>query len=185
MLRLIDRRKMDKKEEKWVKEAIKGSDRAFAKLVKTYTGMIFKLTYDLTGNFEDAKDLTQETFTRAFININGFSGNSKFSTWLYKIAYNRSIDFLRKRSKIKTGLNESKFHAQEDKNKVLYTDKQEAIESALTNLTQNQKTAVVLYFYHGFSLKEIGEVLGCAHSTARVHLFRGLKKLKKELKDFK
>ncbi|MCD6115822.1 sigma-70 family RNA polymerase sigma factor [bacterium] len=176
---------MKQKEEKWINEAVQGSNRAFAKLVKIYTGMIFKLTYNMTGNLEDAKDITQETFTRAFINISSFNRKSKFSTWLYRIAYNKSVDLLRKKSRINTGLDESKFNIPENSSKKFYTGKQDAIEKALGTLTQNQKTAVVLYYYHNCSLKEIAEVLGCAHSTARVHLFRGLKKLKKELKDFK
>ena len=87
---------MGQGDEKWVRKAQEGSRSAFDKLVYRYVDRIFHLLYDLTGNHEDAQDLTQEAFLRAFLNIRRYRGEAKFSTWLYRIAYNVGIDFKRK-----------------------------------------------------------------------------------------
>jgi RNA polymerase sigma-70 factor (ECF subfamily) len=180
---------MGRDDEKWVSKAQEGSKKAFDRLVRKYAELIFHLLYDLTGNYEDAQDLTQETFLRAFINIRKYRGDAKFSTWLYRVAYNLGIDFMRRR---KRGL-EVDWESQERKGVLErfdpsdgkgYTGEREAIEGALKTLTQSQRMAVVLHYYHGFQMREIGEVLGCSEGTVRVHLFRALRRLRKQLKDY-
>lgn len=176
-------------EDKWVRLAQQGSRRAFDKIVRLYTPRIFRLLYDLTGNYEDAKDLTQEAFMKAYVNVNRFRGEAKFSTWLYRIAYNVAVDYKRKDRKMVRVDWESQEKAASLKSydpseSGIYTGSHEAIETALQKLTPSQRTAVVLNYYHGFRMREIGDILGCSESTARVHLFRALKKLKDELKDF-
>ena len=172
---------MMKSEEKRIRENQNGNKKLFAGIVKKYTGMVFKLIWDLTSNIEDTKDLTQETFSRAFININSFQFKSGFSTWLYEIAYNCTMDFLRKNARISTGLEENNFQSTGNSPDYDSERKTKSLNAALSTLPEKQKIAVVLHFYHQISLKEVGEILGCSHSTARVHLFRGLKKLRQEL----
>lgn len=175
--------------EKWVRKAQEGSRRAFDKLVLRYIKRIFRLLYDITGNYEDAQDLTQEAFLRAFLNIRGYRGDAKFHTWLYRIAYNVGIDFERRSRR----LSRVEWDSQRQKRTVgpfdpakngEYTGEREAIEAALQTLTQPQRLSVVLFYYHGFRMREIGEILGCSEGTARVHLFRALRRLRKELRDY-
>ena len=176
-------------DQKWVRRAQDGSRKAFDRLVREYVPRIFRLLYDMTGNYEDAQDLTQEAFMKAFTNLKGYRGDAKFSTWLYRIAYNVAIDFLRKDRKMqRTGWDSQEKIASlktyDPSNSGTYTGESDAIAKALQNLTHPQRTAVVLNYYHGFRMKEIAEVLGCAEATARVHLFRALRRLKDELGDY-
>ena len=173
--------------EEWVRKAQEGSKKAFNKLVQKYVELIFHLLYDITGNYEDAQDLTQETFLRVFTNIRQYRGDAKFSTWLYRIAYNVGIDFKRRKRMVynqefqeqKMILN--RFSSNEGAE---YTGKTEAIDAALQRLTRPQRMAVVLHYYHGCRMREISEIVGCSEGTVRVHLFRGLRRLRDELKDF-
>ena len=91
---------MGRDDEKWICMAQEGSRKAFDRLVQEYVARIFRLLYDMIGNYEDAQDLTQETFIRAFLNIRQYRRAAKFSTWIYRIAYNVAIDFKRRDSRI-------------------------------------------------------------------------------------
>jgi len=180
---------MSQEDEKWVHQVRKGSKKAFDKLVRKYAPLIFHLLYDMTGNYEDAEDLTQETFLRAFVNLSGYRGEAKFSTWLYRIAYNIGIDFRRKDKKIsRVDLDpqDEKMSLRwfDEKGFKGYTGEEEAIESALKKLTQPQRMTVILNYYHGFRMREIGEILGCSEGTVRTHMFRALRRLRRELKDY-
>lgn len=180
---------MGRDDDKRVLLAQKGSRRAFDTLVLEYTPRIFRLLYDLTGNYDDAKDLTQEAFLKAYMNIEKFRGEAKFSTWLYRIAYNVAVDFKRKDGKMlktdwKSQGKSASLMSYDPSETGVYSGRKEAIDAALQKLTPSQRTAVVLNYYHGFRMREIGEILGCSESTARVHLFRALRRLKDELKDF-
>lgn len=180
---------MGQDDEKWVHHVQNGSKRAFDKLVKKYAPLIFHLLYDMVGNYEDAEDMTQETFLRAFMNIDQYRGDAKFSTWLYRIAYNIGIDFRRKGKRISRADWESEkekvaLHWFRERKDEGYTGVGEAIESALKKLTQPQRMSVILNYYHGFRMREISEILGCSEGTVRTHLFRGLRRLRKELRDY-
>ena len=179
---------MIKETQKWVRGAQKGSRKDFDRLVRRYTGPIFRLVYDMTGNYEDAQDPTHHTSIKAFSNIKGYRGDAKFSTWLYRIAYNAAIEFLRRAGKkirdLENGLPRAAVAMDLD-SRDLQFDEKEQIQKALQKLTPSQRTAVVLKYYHGMRMKEIGDVLGCSEATARVHLFRGLKHLRSELKAIK
>jgi RNA polymerase sigma-70 factor (ECF subfamily) len=175
---------MAKDSEKWAEKARAGSKKAFEKLVKRYTPFIFRFLYDLTGSYEDARDLTQDTFLKAYTRLHTFRGDAKFSTWLYKIAYHLGIDYKRSsKRRSSTAMDERTIPAQSNMPAV-DTDEREAMEKGLKDLTHSQRTAVVLHYYHQFRMREIGEILGCSESTVRVHLHRALHNLRKALKDF-
>jgi RNA polymerase sigma-70 factor (ECF subfamily) len=179
---------MKDKDEKWIKKAQEGSKQAFNKIIQDNIPTIFHLLYDMTGNYEDAQDLAQETFIKAFLKIGQYSSKAKFSTWLYRIAYNVAIDFQRKKKRVSNGnlenLYQKKGHFKNGhlSDKMEYSGENEAIESALSKLTDAQRMAVVLHYYHGFKTREIGEMLGCSEGTARVHLFRAIRHLRKDLR---
>jgi RNA polymerase sigma factor (sigma-70 family) len=171
--------------EKWVNKARAGSRSAFDRLVKRYSPLIFRFLYDLTGNYEDARDLTQDTFLKALTGLGNFRGDSKFSTWLYKIAYHLGIDFKRSR-KHRSGVtvDEKLEIFVEPQPEAVDPDARAAMENGLARLTHAQRTAVVLHYYHQRRMREIGEILGCSESTVRVHLHRAMNHLRKELKEF-
>ena len=172
--------------EQWVKMARAGSRKAFDRLSKRYTPFIFRFLYDLTGNYEDARDLTQDTFLKAYTGLGNFRGDSKFSTWLYKIAYHLGIDYKRSarhRSGVTVDETSEKFMKDTEPEPV-DPDTRSAMEKGLKKLTPPQRTAVVLHYYHQCRMREIGEILGCSESTVRVHLHRAMNHLRKELKDF-
>ena len=173
----------------WVDLAQNGSKKAFDELIKEYADFIFHFLYDMTGHYEDAKDLTQDVFLRAYKHIHQYRGDAKFSTWLYRIAYNLGIDYCRKRKRIKqvdivTNENEISQNLSGGRDPESHIGMGEAIEKALQKLTHMQRTSVVLHHYQGFSMREVGDVLGCSESTARVHLFRALRHLRRLLKDY-
>jgi RNA polymerase sigma-70 factor (ECF subfamily) len=175
-------------EEKWVGKAKAGSRRAFDQLVKIYTAPVFRYMLDMTRHYQDAQDLTQEVFLRAYLHIKRFRGDSRFSTWLYRIAHNISMDYFRKKKRMRQeSLNSQGMQIAERgirSGEAGYSGEKEAINKALAGLPDSQRSAVVLNVYHGFRMREIAEILGCAEATARVHLFRGLQNLRKQLKDY-
>ncbi len=170
--------------ESWIEKAQRGSKSAFNKLVKKYTAPIFRLLYDMTGNYQDSQDLAQETFLRAYLKIKQYRGEAKFTTWLYRIAHNIAIDYLRGRRTVSVQGNEQWIESQKaGRDEKEYTGESELLEKALKTLVPSQRSAVVLHYYHGMKMKEIGDLLGCSEATARVHLFRGLNHLRVILKD--
>ncbi|MFC1502255.1 RNA polymerase sigma factor [bacterium] len=178
---------MNSNDEKWIKKAQQGSRHAFDKIIQNNIQSIFRLLYDMTGSYEDAQDLTQEAFLRAFLKIKQYSGKARFSTWLYRIAYNIAIDFQRQKKRYSNGDWTLQYDSTLLKNNLLqkeeaYSGENEEIETALTKLTGPQRMAIILHYYHGFKAKEIGEILNCSEGTIRVHLFRAIQHLRKELR---
>ena len=176
-------------DEKWIKKAQNGNRNAFDNLIKKYSPRIYYLLLDMTSNTEDAQDLTQETFLKAFQKIGGYRSEAMFSTWLYRIAYNIGIDFARRKKRRRSvGLDHFMMKKTPDNNEYKSNGidiwEKEAVTGALKKLTHSQRAATILYYYHGFRMKEIGEILGCREATARVHLFRALGRLRLQLKDY-
>ena len=180
---------------KLVQAAKSGSRLAFGKLVKKYERKVFYLAFDLVHDYEDAKDIAQEAFIKSFEKLQQFEERAQFSTWLYRITVNLAMDQHRRRKRRPHDSLEDNIHEIERQKRVeqaeegqrseleLQTSAQRAqIEKALAHLSENQRVATVLKYFHQKSSKEIAEVLGCSESTARIHLFRALKNLKKHLK---
>jgi RNA polymerase sigma-70 factor (ECF subfamily) len=166
-----------------VRFAKHGNKAAFGKLVRKYRDPILDLIFDYLRDFDQAKDVAQDVFVKAFRNIRDFEEKSLFSSWLYRIAVNSAYDALRTRSRQKKEplnlyLQNKEF--QTDPNNEYILD--DSIIKAIEKLSENQHAAVVLRYFHKKSIQEIAEVLDCAESTARIHLHRGIQKLQKVLK---
>ena len=179
-----------------IKKAKKGDKGSFGKLVKMNQRSILYLAYDLVGNYEDAKDLAQEAFIRAFEKLDQFEERSQFFTWLNRILVNLAIDFHRKDkkdlcqtigdnfdnihySKILNGCN----HSDSPEKAIEFSEDQIVLDRAINKLSANQRTAIVLKYFHQNSTKKIAEIMGCAENTVRIHLFRAMGNLKKFLKE--
>jgi len=179
-------------------ERLKNGDiRAFDILVKKYQRRLYSVIYNLTSNKEDTADLIQEVFLKAFNSIHSFKGEAAFYTWIYRIALNASITFVKKQRKNTfyslENLNESakkiefldalaeKTHT--DKN-VLLKELQEKLNEALQKLSLNHRTVVVLFEIEGMSHMEIAKILKCSEGTVRSRLHYAKEQLKQLLSGY-
>ncbi len=180
---------------KLVQDAKSGSKTAFGALVKKYQQKVFYLAYDMIHDYEDAKDIAQDAFIKAFEKLHQFEERAQFSTWLYRITVNLAMDQHRRRKRRPHDSLDDKIHEierqknseQEEEGRrsemeLQTTAQRQQIDKALEHLSDNQRVATVLKYFHQKSSKEIAEVLGCSESTARIHLFRAMKNMKKQLK---
>lgn len=158
---------------------------SFGLLVKKYQNNMLTFAYRMMGDWDEAKDVTQEAFVKAFLFIKSFDKSTTFFHWLYRILINQCKDKLRQRSIRRKFLerNRSAFDesSSSPEQRMLKKEKEEAVQSCLDELSQIQRTCLILRDLQGFSCEEIAQVLGCRRSTVRVHLFRGRKNLKKIL----
>ena len=179
-------------------ERVKSDDVvAFNDLVNKYRERLFAVIYNLTSNREDAFDLTQDVFIKALQAINNFNGKSSFFTWLYRIAVNTTLSYIRKAKfrrffsfeKIKEdnieAVCESYFEGKEVSDKPTFLKElQENLNVALQKLSNNHRTVVVLYEIEGLSHAEIAKILKCSEGTVRSRLYYAKEQLKSSLKHY-
>lgn len=177
----------------WIKDIITGQTQKFTKIIDRYQKKILNYFYRWTGNKEDAEDLTQELFSRVFNNLKNFNSEYKFSTWIYKIAYNLAIDFKRKKKSDLSFDGESKEEnilrekiENNDYEKIAkfpeQIEQQEKIKLALLKLPENQRQAIILRVYEEKNYKEISEIMDFSKSAVESLLFRARENLKKYLR---
>lgn len=174
----------------------KGEVKAFEEIVRRHQGKLYATAYQVTGNREDALDVTQEVLLKAYEKIHQWEPKGSFLPWLIRLTINRSIDYLRKRKRTshetlieniaKVDEEDAKLHhiqssPHEPVELVRAKEIDEKIREALSKLSRTQQTVFVLRHYKGYSLNEIAEHLGCTVGSVKVHLFRALQKLRKEL----
>ncbi|MGV6860920.1 MAG: RNA polymerase sigma factor [Putridiphycobacter sp.] len=167
-------------EEKELIKAVQSGDvNAFSQLVDRHKNMVYSLVLKMIGNLEDAEEVAQDSFVKAFKSIKQFKGKSKFSTWLYRITYFTAINYLRKHEQLKVPLDISSF-SDDDKTAIdqLNADDQKRhIKMALNYLKPIEKTVITLFYLDEFSNKEIQEITGLSESNIKVMLLRTRKKL--------
>jgi RNA polymerase sigma-70 factor (ECF subfamily) len=174
-------------------EARKGNQHAFRVLVERHSQAVFRLAFRMTGNEQDAEDMVQETFLRAYKQLHRFDGRAAFGTWLYRICVNCSLDLMRARK----GRKEQQAWTTEEDN-VNWLDQVAAqdpsperltqsgqiaglIEPALKRLTETERTAFVLRHYEGYDIEEIARALGVQANAAKHSVFRAVQKLRRAL----
>ena len=160
---------------------------AFDELMKRYKGQIYAYLLRSVKNYEDAEELTIEVFFKAYRALDTWKPQARFSTWLYKIAHNLSIDFHRAKSRRQTySLDDEEFSVDEPTAVDMWSnpeweieekDRHRVIREAIDQLSPKQKAVFVLNRYQGLQIKEITEVLGMAEGTVKIHLHRAVKKL--------
>jgi RNA polymerase sigma-70 factor (ECF subfamily) len=177
---------VDPEEEKnRVWQSRNGDHAAFASLIQTYQHMIHSLTYRMTGSLADAKDLAQETFIRAYQQLDSFNGTSKFSSWLYRIAVNACLDW-RRREIRRTKLHTEWSEASVDEMTVTEAgdsldQSSREVQAALLKLPEKQRAAIVLTVYGGHNHAEAAKILNCSETTVSWRIFSARQKLKKLL----
>ena len=178
-------------------KAQQGDVHAFDTLVERYHGKIYGLTYNMTSNREDAEDLTQEVFVKAFEALPRFKGKSSFYTWIYRIAVNKTINYRKKRNR-KRAVSLDQFD-QEIKTDDVYheltakgsplrnlslTELQKKLNEALQNLSEKHRTVVVMHDMQGIPHEEIAKVVGASVGTVRSRLFYARRQMQAELAEF-
>src|SRR5216684_500393 len=178
-------------DEALVTRSIGGDADSFNQLVLRWERPIYALAYRVIGREEDARDVCQETFLRAFRALNGFRGQAKFSSWLYRIALNLCRDWLRRERRAPTvqapedvdltDLAAAREPSESIEDLVARKDLTRLVERAMALLPEEQRTAIVLKEYHGLTFQEIAELVGCPLSTVKTRLYKGLIVLRREL----
>ncbi|TCP57861.1 RNA polymerase sigma (SigW) subunit [Tumebacillus sp. BK434] len=177
-------------EQRIVKRAQKGDRLAFAELVELYKDKLFNLGYRMLGNPQEAEDIAQEAFLRAYAHLNKYNANHKFSTWIYRIATNLCIDRIRKKKAdysldaevdgIEGGDMYSRLKAPGDtpEQEAVRNEARQEVQAAIEALPDNYRTAVILKYMHDLSLQEISEILEVPVSTVKTRIHRGREALR-------
>jgi RNA polymerase sigma-70 factor (ECF subfamily) len=180
-----------------VKRARGGDLAAYADLVRRYQERIYATIYHMTSNHEDANDLAQEAFIKAFHALKSFKGGSSFYTWVYRIAVNKTINFLKQRkNKTQMSLDNLDYHVEHDPDFVaLISDKtprrevnlaelQEKLNAAMQRLSEPHRLVVTLHDVQGLSHEEIAEIMDCNIGTVRSRLFYARQQMQAYLSDY-
>lgn len=161
-----------------VQRCLNGERDAFGVIVDRYQKVVFNAAFRILNDREDASDITQAVFLKAFENLKSYNGNFRFFSWLYRIAVNESLNFQKQRSR--TGLVDEEISSLEKGPEELLQDIElgEQVQSALMTLSVDYRTVIVLNHFHGLSYKEIGFVLDMPEKTVKSRLFTARQLLK-------
>ena len=178
-------------DEELVAGAIGGDTDSFNQLTLRWERPIYALAYRVIGRQEDARDVCQETFLRAFRALPGFKGQAKFSSWLYRIALNLCRDWVRKQRRTPVmqapegvdiaDLASERGPVESIEDLVARRQLSAVVAEAMTRLPDEQRTAIILKEYHGMTFQEIAELQGCPLSTVKTRLYQGLSVLRRHL----
>jgi RNA polymerase sigma-70 factor, ECF subfamily len=182
---------MTSTDEELVARSISGDTDSFNELILRWERPIYALAYRTIGREEDARDVCQETFLRAFRALPGFRGQAKFSSWLYRIALNLCRDWMRRERRaplvqVPEDTDPMELAAAVEPSEsiedlVARRDLTRIVERVMARLPEEQRTAIVLKEYHGLTFQEIADLLGCPLSTVKTRLYQGLTVLRREL----
>jgi len=172
-------------ESKLIEQSLSGDPEAYAALVHQHQNMIRAMTFRMTGSLDDAEELAQDAFLRAYRQLGSFDGGSKFSTWLCKIAINLSLDWRRRESR-RNGIHAKwaeEAASQSHPGAGFPDELSRRVQAALDRLPAKQRAAIVLTVYENQSHAEAAATLGCAEATVSWRVFAARQQLKHLLKD--
>jgi RNA polymerase sigma-70 factor, ECF subfamily len=178
-------------DEELVARSVGGDADSFNELILRWERPIYALAYRTIGREEDARDVCQETFLRAYRALPGFRGQAKFSSWLYRIALNLCRDWMRRERRTPVvqppedgdlmEMAAATEPSESIEDLVARKDLTRSVERAMALLPEEQRTAIVLKEYHGLTFQEIADLVGCPLSTVKTRLYQGLTVLRREL----
>jgi len=164
---------------------------SFNQLVLRWERPIYALAYRVIGREEEARDVCQETFMRAFRALSGFKGQAKFSSWLYRITLNLCRDWIRRQRRQPVAqapegvdlleLATESTPTESIEELVARREISQAVQRAMAVLPEEQRTAIILKEYHGLTFQEIADLLDCPLSTVKTRLYQGLTVLRRQL----
>lgn len=188
---------LDPSDRELVDRARQQDAQAYNELVRRYHSRIYALVYHMTSNKEDAEDLAQEVFYKAYTALKHFKGDSSFYTWVYRIAVNRAINFI-KRRKRRAGMSLDDMDGAAERDPAYVdlsarespfrdatlSELQEKLNKALLTLSEKHRTVVVMHDIQGVPHDEIARALGISSGTVRSRLFYARQILQGELAEF-
>jgi RNA polymerase sigma factor (sigma-70 family) len=167
---------------------IEGDSNAFAVLVDRYKNMVFSLALKMVRNKEEAEEVAQDTFIKVFKSITKFKGDSKFSTWIYKVTYNTCLDRIKKNNRIQNTVPIDDFSENQIKTMETVLDaidereRNKMIQECIQLLPSEDSFLLTLFYFEEQSLEEISKVIDSNVNNVKVKLFRSRKKLAAILK---
>ena len=175
--------------------AQKGNQRAFEDLVERHKQKAYHIAFDFARDREDAKDLSQEAFLKAYTNLKKFDGRSSFYTWFYRILVNLCLDYKRHQKRTPTDSFDENLESDMEPShqpsqprspdqQVLAGQISHKVGEALQALPNKQRTAFILKNHQGLSIREIAELMETAEGTVKVHLHRAVTALRQSLAEF-
>lgn len=180
-------------DEELVARSQTGDTESFNQLVRRWERPIYALAYRTLGREEDARDVTQETFLRAFRALPRFKGEAKFSSWLYRIALNLCRDWMRKDRRtpvvaVPDGVEIEQLMTERPETPSVEdlaarAELSRTVAAAMETLPAEQRTAIILKEYDGLTFQEIADLMNCPLSTVKTRVYQGLNLLRKRLTD--
>lgn len=180
-----------------VQLAQNGDTKAFDELVMKYSQKLYGLIYHMTSNKDDTHDLLQDVFAKAYRSVSKFRGNSMFYTWIYSIATNMTLNFLKKRKRraasslddIDTGIqNDPAFvdasHRSNPRRQININELQKKLNKAMMTLSEDHRAVVTMFDIQGMAHAEIASILGISEGTVRSRLFYAHQQLRGYLEEF-
>ncbi|HVM89122.1 MAG TPA: sigma-70 family RNA polymerase sigma factor [Puia sp.] len=174
-----------------ISRVLKGDQQAYAQIVERYKNYIFTLTLRMVDNREDAEEISQDIFIKAYRSLADFRGESKFSTWLYTITRTSCITFLRKKKLDTTSIDNEKTYIQVESresgfkaNTIEQKSKHAMVNEAIRMLSPDDAQVITLFYKGEQTLEEIGNVLGLDSNTVKVKLYRARQRLKEKMEKY-
>tara|TARA_B100000809_G_scaffold234129_1_gene251365 strand:- start:8779 stop:9366 length:588 start_codon:yes stop_codon:yes gene_type:complete len=173
-----------------IKKALEGDSKAFGQLVQKYQAFVFTIVIRIVKVREEAEEVAQDTFIKAYESLSSFRGDSKFSSWLYSIAYRKALDALRKNKKI-NNLELIEEITEDDtstiENALTYIEekeRKEVIQKCIKELPEQEAAIITFFYFEELSIKEISKITELSEDNVKVKLFRSRKKMFTLLKQF-
>ncbi len=164
----------------YIEKVRSGQSNYFSYIVEQYQDIVFSIALKVLKNREDAEEMAQESFIKAYKSLHTFKGNAKFSTWLYRITYNNCISEVRKRKIHFTSTNDVEIKDETTEinlDGIPEENRSKAIRQALDKLPEEEYTLILLYYFEDQSIEEISKVTKLSESNTKVKLHRARKKL--------
>ncbi|MCF6279069.1 MAG: RNA polymerase sigma factor [Flavobacteriaceae bacterium] len=167
----------------YIEKTLKGDTNSFGILVERYQNLVFSLAIKMLKNREESEEVSQDTFIKAYKSLKSFNGESKFSTWIYRIAYNTSLDRMKKNSRFNNSIEIDNIPSKD----IQLTDtifegierkeRSEIVQRCMNQLPEDERVILHLFYFEELSLKEIGTIVSITEGNVKVKLFRARKKL--------
>jgi RNA polymerase sigma-70 factor, ECF subfamily len=171
-------------ESELVAACLAGRSGAFDLIVERHRRSVYQLCYRFVGNHEDASDLSQDVFLRAFRGLRHFKGQSSLGTWLYRIGVNVCLNRISARAPVNEPIEKHQYvddHAESPSDRMLRGERALQVRAAITRLPRKQRAALILRMYHDMSHQEIADTLGSSVGAVKANVFHALQNLKKLL----
>jgi RNA polymerase sigma-70 factor (ECF subfamily) len=166
-----------------IKKVLEGDRDAYAFLVDKYKTMVYTLALQITKDREEAEEVAQETFIKAYRSLKNFQGKARFSSWLYRIVYNTAISNLRRRKKAEISIDETDVpdtafeEGMPERETLSGYERKKYLELAMDSLEPDERIFIILYYYEERALDEIAQIAGITKTNTKVRLFRARKKM--------